>query len=112
MTQDRGGRDVTFPDGSEGGMWIEPTAYTVTVHCPTVKAMEATSEAVLGARWPTSARAEQLLLRLRVPGELWPKMFYQCENHHQWVLSTVEPMPLKMPCPFCGVISPRHFQER
>lgn len=42
-----GGRDVTFPDRSEGGLWVESVGYKVTVHCPTRAAVAAVTAAVL-----------------------------------------------------------------
>lgn len=40
MARDSGGGDLTFADHSEGGFWVEPNGFKVTVTCPTRKAMQ------------------------------------------------------------------------
>lgn len=45
-----GGRDLTFPDGSEGGYWVEPQGYTVKVDVPNRGMLELVIEALHNMR--------------------------------------------------------------
>lgn len=51
------GRDVTFPDGSEGGITVQHNGYTIVVACPTPDATAAVVEAVLELQHTRRAKA-------------------------------------------------------
>jgi len=47
---DYGGRDLTYPDGSEGGYWVEPQGYTVKVDVPNNAMLELVLESLHNLR--------------------------------------------------------------
>lgn len=63
---DYGGRDLTYPDGSEGGYWVEPQGYTVKVDVPNNAMLELVLEALHNLRDRAPRRIRRTVPRRRL----------------------------------------------